>query len=389
MRDFTTQRIRRCEGSPTVKLMDKGKAMKQRGEDVLLFTIGEPNFNCPPDVKAAVVDAMEKNLTRYTPAAGTLAIRERVARKLKEENGISVSANGIIITPSCKLAFFQAAMAFLEEGDEAMQLEPVWMTYKDVITMVGAKCVSVPLSIDNGFKVTREMLEQYVSERTKMIVLCNPSNPTGHVMNEDEINAVADFALEHDLLIVADEVYERLVYDECRHISIGSIERVSDRVITLNGLSKSHAMMGFRFGYSAASDELTKAMMKMQENTVTTASSISQHAALTAYDCEEYVKYMLDEYMQRRDFLYEGLNSVPCISCPKPEGTFYMFFRVDYKGMNSFELADYMLQEARILAVPGDVYGTGGEKCIRFSFAASMEDIREAVLRMQDIFTRP
>lgn len=389
MRDFTTERIRRCEGSPTVKLMDKGKAMKQRGEDVLLFTIGEPNFNCPPEVKAAVGEAMEKNLTRYTPAAGTLAVRERVSRKLREENGIDVPPSGIIITPSCKLAFFQAAMAFLEEGDEAMQLEPVWMTYKDVIKMAGADCVSVPLSIDNGFKVTRELLEEYVSPRTKMIVLCNPSNPTGHVMGEDEINAVADFALEHDLLIVADEVYERLVYDESRHISIGSLPRVRDRVITLNGLSKSHAMMGFRFGYSAASEELTRAMMKMQENTVTTASSISQHAAITAYDCEEYVQYMLNEYKERRDYLYEGLNSIPCVSCPRPEGTFYMFFRADYKGMNSFELADYMLREARILAVPGDVYGMGGEKCIRFSFAASMDDIREAVERMKDIFTRP
>lgn len=389
MRDFTTDRIKRCAGSPTVRLMNKGKEMKQRGEDVLLFTIGEPNFNCPPEVKAAVAEAMEKNITRYTPAAGTLEVRERICRKLREENGINVSPSGIIVTPSCKLAFFQAAMAFLEEGDEAMQLEPVWMTYKDVITMAGAHCVSVPLNIENGFRVTRAMLEEYVTPRTKMIVLCNPSNPTGHVMDEDEINAEADFAIAHDLLIVADEVYERLVYDEYKHISIGSLPRVSDRVITLNGLSKSHAMMGFRFGYSAASDELTKAMMKVQENTVTTASSISQYAAVTAYDCDDYVRYMLEEYRKRRDYLYDGLNSIPCVSCPRPEGTFYMFFRADYKGMDSFELADYMLREAGILAVPGDVYGAGGEKCIRFSFAASMEDITEAVKRLKDIFTRP
>lgn len=389
MRDFETRRIKQCQGSPTVKLMNKGKEMKRRGEDVLLFTIGEPNFDSPDEVKRASAEALDKNLTRYTPAAGTPEVRQRIAQKLFDENGIIADpATDIIVTPSCKLAFFQAAMAFLEEGDEAMVLEPVWMTYKDIILLTGAECVSVPLSIDDNFTVTRKMLEQYVSPKTKMLVICNPSNPTGHVMSAEEIDTVADFALEHDLLIVSDEVYERIVFEENRFISIGSIERVRDRVITLNGLSKSHAMMGFRFGYSVASAGLTKAMMKLQENTVTTACSISQYAAITAYDCDDYVKYMLDEYRKRRDYLYENLNSIPCISCHKPEGTFYMFFKADYKGMSSFELADYMLKEAKILAVPGDVYGSGGEKCIRFSFAASMDDIEEAVRRMKDIFCR-
>lgn len=390
MRDFRTKRIIRCQGSPTVKLMNKGKEMKRKGEDVLLFTIGEPNFNSPDKVKAATKEAMDLNLTRYTPAAGTMDVRERIARKLKEENGIICNpATDIIVTPSCKLAFFQAAMAFLEEGDDAMLLEPIWMTYNDVVRMSGATCVSVPLSIDDNFEITSEKLERYVTARTKVIIMCNPSNPTGHVMTEAEINAVADFALEHDLLIIADEVYERLVFSGMKHLSIGSLERVRDRVITLNGLSKSHAMMGFRFGYSVANPELTASIMKMQENTITTASSISQYAAITAYDCNDYVKYMVGEYEKRRDYLYEGLNSIPCITCPKPEGAFYMFFRVDYKGMNSFELADYMLKEAKILAVPGDVYGLGGEKCIRFSFATQMEDIIVAVERMKDIFTRP
>lgn len=390
MRDFESKRIKNCQGSPTVRLMNQGKEMKRRGEDVLLFTIGEPNFNSPDEVKKACEEAMAKNLTRYTPSAGTMEARQRIAQKLKEENGITADpATDIIITPSCKLAFFHAAMAFLDEGDEAMLLEPVWMTYKEIIGITGAKCIPVPLSIGDNFTVTSEILEQYVSPRTKMIVLCNPSNPTGHIMSAAEIEAVADFALKHDLLIISDEVYERLVYEGSRHISIGSLEKVKDRVITLNGLSKSHAMMGFRFGYSVSSPVLTKAMLKMQDNTVTTASSISQYAAITAFDCEDYVQYMLTEYQKRRDYLYEQLNSIPCINCPKPEGTFYMFFHVDYKNMSSYEIADYMLKEAKILAVPGDVYGAGGDKCIRFSFAASLEDIEEAVKRMKDIFTRP
>lgn len=390
MRDFETQRMKRCQGSPTVKLMNKGKEMKRNGEDVLLFTIGEPNFDSPEKVKQATIEAVNKNMTHYTPAAGTMDVRERIAKKLKEENGIDANpATDIIVTPSGKLAFFQAAMAFLEEGDEAMILEPTWMTYKDIIIMTGATCVAVPLSIEENFVVTREKLEAYVSERTKMILLCNPSNPTGHVMSKEEIDVVADFALDHDLLIVSDEIYERLVFDGRKNVSIGSLERVKDRTITLNGLSKSHAMMGFRFGYSVACASLTKSMMKMQESTVTTANSMSQYAAITAYDCNDYVEYMREEYEKRRDYLYKGLNSIPCITCPNPEGTFYMFFKADYKGMNGFELADYMLKEAKVLAVPGEVYGKGGENCIRFSFATTMDDIVEAVKRLQDIFTRP
>lgn len=244
----------------------------------------------------------------------------------------------------------------------------------------------MPLTIEDNFLITREKLEKYVSPRTKMIVMCNPSNPTGRVLTQEEIDAVADFALAHDLLVVSDEIYERLLFDGRKHISIGALERVKDRVITLNGLSKSHAMMGWRFGYSVACAKLTEVMMKMQESTVTTANSISQAAAIVAYDCPEYVDYMVKEYQRRRDYLYEGLNSIPCITCPKPEGTFYMFFRVDFKGMNSFELVDYMLQEAKILTVPGEVYGAGGEKCIRFSFATSMEDIEKAVDRLKEIF---
>ena len=279
-------------------------------------------------------------------------------------------------------------ISVLENYEAIRPMLAVQMTYNDIVRMTGANCVSVPLSIENNFVVTRELLEQYVTGKTKMLILCNPSNPTGHVMSKEEVEAVADFALAHDILVVSDEIYERLIFDGRRHYSIGAIERVKDRVITLNGLSKSHAMMGFRFGYSAAPAELTRAMMKMQESTVTTASSISQYAAITAYDCNDYVEYMRGEYQKRRDYLYEGLNAIPCITCPKPEGTFYMFFKADYKGMNAFELADYMLKEAHILAVPGEVYGAGGEQCIRFSFAASMEDIQEAVRRLQRIFAQ-
>lgn len=292
----------------------------------------------------------------------------------------------IIVTPSAKLAFFQAIMAFLDEGDDAMLLEPNWVSYKDIIVMSGAKCISVPLRIEDNFRITRDMLEAKVTEKSKMLIMCNPCNPTGRVFTKEEIELIADFVFDHDMLLVSDEIYEKLVFDGRKNYSPAAIDKIKDRVITINGLSKSHAMMGWRVGYSVANAELTQSMMKMQESTVSTSNSISQLAAITAFDCEQYVEYMVQEYQKRRDYLYEGLKSIRCINCHKPEGTFYTFFKVDYKGMNSFELADYMLEKANILAVPGDVYGEGGEKCIRFTFATSMEDIKIALKRLQDIF---
>lgn len=387
MRDFESSRIKRCTGSPTVKLMDKGKEMKRQGKDVLLFTIGEPNFNSPEEVKESGIKAIENNCTYYTPSAGTIEVRERIARKLLEENGIITNPKtDIIVTPSAKLAFFQAVMAFLDEGDDAMLLEPNWVSYKDIIVMSGAKCISVPLRIEDNFRITRDMLEAKVTEKSKMLVMCNPCNPTGRVFTKEEIELIADFVFDHDMLLVSDEIYEKLLFDGRKNYSPAAIEKVNDRVITINGLSKSHAMMGWRVGYSVANASLTQSMMKMQESTVSTSNSISQMAAITAFDCEDYVQYMVEEYQKRRDYLYEGLNAIKCITCLKPEGTFYMFFKVDYKGMNSFELSDYILEKANVLVVPGDVYGEGGEKCIRFSFATSMEDIKIALKRLQNIF---
>ena len=188
------------------------------------------------------------------------------------------------------------------------------------------------------------------------------------------------------MLVVADEIYEKILYEGETHYSIGAIPEVRDRVITINGYSKSYAMMGWRLGYSAANVRLTSEMMKMQQNTVTTASSISQYAAMASYRCQGNVANMVEEYEKRRNYLFDALQKIPCVTCYKPAGTFYMFFRIDYQGMNSFELAEYMLDRANVLVVPGEVYGIGGEKCIRFSFAAPMRDIEKAVARIQRIF---
>lgn len=387
MRDFETKIMKNCTGSPTVKLLSKGLEMKRQGLDVLILSGGEPDFNTPERIKAEGIKAIQNNMTHYTPAAGLMELREAISRKLLKENGIIADPKTqIIVTPSGKLALYQALVSFLEPGDEAMLLEPNWVSYKEIVKMTGATCVSVPLRHEDNFRITRDILESKLTDKSKMVIICNPCNPTGRVFTEEEIQTLADFVDEHDLLLVADEIYEKLVYDGHRHISVGAIEKVKDRVITLNGFSKGYAMTGWRLGYSVASASLTKVMMKMQESTVTTSAAMVQKAAVVAFDCEDDVQYMVADYKRRRDFIVNSLNEIPCIHCPMPEGAFYIFPKIDYKGMNSFELCDYILEQANVLVAPGDVFGEGGEKCIRIAYPASMETLEKTAERFKQIF---
>lgn len=374
-------------GSPTVALNAKGIRMKEEGIDILSFAAGEPDFDTPEAVKAAAIEAIRQNDTHYTSAAGTMALRRRIVQKLREENGIEVSEDGILVTPGAKLALYAAMTCFLQEGDECMVPTPAYPSYRSGILMAGADYVPVPLSFDNGFVVTREMLEAKVTKRSKMLIVCNPCNPTGHVLTKQEVRDIADFVLAHDLLLIADEIYEKLIYDGREHLSLGAIPEIRDRVITLNGLSKSAAMTGWRIGYSAASPELTKVMLKLQQNTVNCTAAFTQTASITALDCAEDAERMRLSYLERRDLICDGLNAVPGITCPRAEGAFYAFFRIDYRGMSAEQLADYILEKAGILVVPGTAFGEGGEKCIRLSFAASRDSLQEAVCRLNKLFS--
>ena len=379
--------MKRAGGSPTVALNAKGIRMKEEGIDILSFAAGEPDFDTPEAVKAAGIEAIERNDTHYTSAAGTMPLRRRIVRKLWEENGIRAEEDGIIVTPGAKPALYQAMMCFLEEGDECMVLTPAYPSYRSGILMAGAEYVPVPLRFEDGFTVTREMLERKVTARSKMLIVCSPCNPTGHVLTEREVRDIADFVLAHDLLLVSDEIYEKLIYDGRRHLSFAAIPELRDRVVTLNGLSKSAAMTGWRIGYSASSPALAKVMLKLQQNTVNCTAAFTQHAAIAAFDCLEETERMRRSYLARRDLICDGLNAIPGVSCPRAEGAFYAFFRIDFRGMSAGELADYILDKAGILVVPGTAFGEGGERCIRMSFAADEASLREALKRMREIFS--
>ena len=386
MRDYEARRLKNCSQSPTVVLNAKGIEMKEQGIDVLSFAAGEPDFDTPEIIKQAAFEAIRNNQTHYTSAAGLVTLRRRIALKLREENGIAVDESCIIVTPGAKLALFQALMAFLEEGDECLVPTPAYPSYQAIIRMAGATYVPVPLKIEDGFRLTGQMLEEKATERTKMLIICNPCNPTGHVLSREEVEDIAAFAREREILVISDEIYEKLIYDDRKHYSLGAIPEIADRVITLNGFSKSVAMTGWRIGYSAAHPALTKVMMKLQTNTVNCTASFVQVASIAAFDCAEETEAMRLSYLERRDLICDGLNAIPGVFCPRSEGAFYAFFKIDYRDMTAEQLADYILEKAGILVVPGTGFGEGGEKCIRLSFAADKTQLKTAVERLRKIF---
>ena len=386
MRDFEARRMKLAGGSPTVALNAKGIRMREAGMDILSFAAGEPDFDTPAAVKAAAIAAIQNNDTHYTTAAGTLALRRRIVQKLREENGIAVTEDGIIVTPGAKLALYAAMLCFLEEGDACMVLTPAYPSYRAGILMAGAQYVPVPLRLEEGFVVTRAMLEAHVTPNSKMLIVCNPCNPTGHVLTRQEVRDIADFALAHDLLVIADEIYEKLIYDGREHWSLAAVPEIRDRVITLGGLSKSAAMTGWRIGWSASSPALAKVMLKMQQNTVNCTAAFTQTASIAAFDCAAETEAMRRSYLARRDLICDGLNAIPGITCPRAEGAFYAFFRIEHRNMSAEQLADWMLEKAGILVVPGTAFGEGGEGCIRLSFAADRAALEEAVRRLARLF---
>lgn len=386
MRNFISSRVRNLEPSPTVGLMSLVKKLKSEGHDIINLAGGEPNFNTPDRIIEQAHKDMKAGFTSYVQSTGIPALRNKIAEKLKRENNIEVDAEkGIIVTASAKLALYISLFTLLEEGDEALYLEPAYVSYKPMIEMTGAKAIAVPLDYEDNYKITEEKLLKYVSPKTKILLMCSPNNPTGRVTTEEELKVLVKFAKEHDILIFSDEIYERIIFDNNKHISPASYKEIKDRVITLNGFSKAYAMAGWRLGYVAAAPEFVKEMTKVQQHILNCATSFVQSAAVVAFDCEDEVLEMASEYEKRRNYFVEALNAIPGVECRYPEGAFYVMVRIDYKDMNSFELSEYILENAKVAAAPGEAFGKGGAKCIRMPFATSMEDLEKVVERLREV----
>ncbi len=378
--------------SPTMAIDAKSKQMKADGIDVVNFSVGEPDFDTPDHIKRAGIKAIEEGFTKYTPAAGTLELRKAVCEKLRKENGLEYAPEQIVVSNGAKQSLYNAFQVLLDPGDEVIIQAPYWVSYPEMVKLAGGVPVVVQTDESTGFKMTPEMLKAKITPRTRAINLNSPSNPTGAVYTRSELEALAEVAVAHDLIIVTDEMYEKLLYDGAEHVSIASLgPEVKRRTITINGLSKAYAMTGWRMGYAAAETPIAKAMSALQSQSTSGPSSISQKAAVEALlGNQEPVEVMRREFDKRRTHMMNRLNELPGFSVKvPPQGAFYLFpnvsgtFGKTIRGRQittSDELAEVILEHAQVAVVPGT--GFGAPNYVRFSYATSLERIDEGLNRI-------
>ncbi|HLN62553.1 MAG TPA: pyridoxal phosphate-dependent aminotransferase [Symbiobacteriaceae bacterium] len=379
--------------SPTMAIDAKSKQLMAEGIDVVNFSVGEPDFDTPDHIKQAGIAAITAGHTKYTPAAGTLELRKAICAKLLKENGLTYKPEQIVVSNGAKQCLFNAFMVLLDPGDEVIIQAPYWVSYPEMVKLAGGVPVTVYTDESTGFKMTPAMVKAKLTSRTRVINLNSPSNPTGAVYTREELKALAELAVEHDLMIVTDEMYEKLLYDGAEHISIASFgPEVQQRTITINGMSKAFAMTGWRMGYSASETVYARAMGDLQSQSTSGPSSISQKAALQALvGPQEPVESMRQEFDRRRIHMLERINRLPGFHVSvAPKGAFYLFPRVsDCYGKTirgrtintSDDLAALILDEAKVGVVPGT--GFGAPDYIRFSYATSMERIDEGLNRIE------
>ena len=388
-----SKNVSKVKPSITMEMSSKAKAMIAEGIDVIALSAGEPDFSTPAHICEAGISAINEGFTRYTPASGIIELKKAVCEKFRRDNNLNYKTSQIIINCGAKHSVFLAIFALLNQGEEVIIPSPYWVSYPDMTKLAGGVPVVIECKPQNNFKITPEQLKRAITERTKLLILNTPSNPTGMYYREEELRALAEVIEESDIYVLSDEIYEKLIYDGNRHVSIASFsDTMFRRTITVNGVSKTYSMTGWRIGYAAGAEEIITAMGKIQSQETSNPCSISQKAALAAITGpQDFLKSRVDEFSERRLYIVERLNSIKGVSCLKPEGSFYVFPDVSahygkkFNGRvidGSFALCEYMLNEQHIAFVPGA--GFGADAYIRISYAASMENIEKALNKFEN-----
>ncbi|MDY0386713.1 MAG: pyridoxal phosphate-dependent aminotransferase [Methanolobus sp.] len=376
---MASSRLERVEESATIKAANVANKMRQEGIDVISFTLGEPDFDTPKHICDAAADAMYRGETHYSPSAGIPELRNAIAEKLRTENKLDAKASDILVTPGAKQAIFETMLSVLDDGDEAILFDPAWVSYEPAIKFAGANATWVPTDPYDGFKPLD--MEEYITDKTKLIVVNSPGNPTGAVYDKQTLKHISDLAIDNDILVLSDEIYEKIIYGK-EHFSIGSFEGMQDRTITINGFSKAYAMTGWRLGYVCARPDIFKGMLKIQSHSVSSATSFVQYGGIAALEGpQEPITEMVDRFKARRDLLVDGLNAIG-IKCQKPGGAFYAFADVSEYG-NGDAITEKLLTDAHVAVTPGSAFGESGKDFIRISYAASLERIQEGLERIR------
>lgn len=366
-------------------VMEKATKMQQTGEKVIHLEIGRPDFDTPKKIKDAAYESLNAGHVFYTSNYGTPALRKEIAKWENEHHNVNYEASEVLVTVGVGEATYASMAAFLEEGDEVLVPNPVWLNYIHVPSSLGATPVTYSLKEENDYQIDFEELESKITEKTKMIVVVNPSNPTGGIFSRKTLEKLSEIAIRNDLLVVSDEIYSQLVYDGAEHVSVASIPGMKERTITLGGFSKAYSMTGWRLGYMCAPEGIISACVRVHQYTITCASSFVQDAAIVALnECADDVEAMRQEYQRRKDFMVKALNDIDGISCNNPQGAFYIFVNVKSLGMTSMEVAEYLLEHAKVALVPGSAFGSEGEGYLRISYGCSYEDLQEAAKRIRE-----
>lgn len=392
-----SRRVERIEISPTMKISQLAIEMKARGENLIDLSVGEPDFPTPENIKEEGINSIKNNFTKYTINTGIIELRRAISEKFKKEHNLDYKPEEIIVSSGAKQSIFNTIMSLVDDDDEVIIPSPYYVSYPHMVSLANGKSIIIETKEENGFKITSELLSQAITSKTKLLILCNPSNPTGTAYSKKELEELIPVLEENDFYILSDEIYEKLVYDDFKFISIASLsEKIKNKTVITNGHSKSYSMTGWRIGYAAGPIEIIKAMNKIQSHSTSNASSISQRAALAALlGPQDYVEFSRNEFQKRRDILYNELTSINGIKCYKPQGAFYLFPNISfYFGKhsgnitinNSFDLALYLLNQAKVAVVPGSVFGAEGY--IRLSYSTSVENLIEGAKRIKEALQR-
>jgi aspartate aminotransferase len=385
-------RIGLIKPSPTLTIQAKANALKAAGRDIIGFGAGEPDFDTPQNIKAAAIRAIDAGFTKYTPVGGTDELKDAVIAKLKRDNGLIYSRSEVVISCGAKHSLFNVSQVLFEEGDEVLIPSPYWVSYTDIVYLTGARPVVIKTNVDDGFKLQPAQLEAAITPRTRAIIISYPSNPAGVCYSRTELEALAEVILRRGIMIISDDIYEKIIYDDHPFYTLASLgDELKKNSIVINGVSKSYSMTGWRIGYTAGAEEIVSAMTKYQSQNTSNPTSIAQKAAVEALNgSQESVGIMAREFQKRRDVVVERLNTIDGVSCLKPQGAFYVFPNVgSYYGRsgggkniaNSAEMAAYLLDEANVALVPGGDFGHDDH--IRISYATSMEQIEKGVERIR------
>lgn len=387
-----SERTKKVKPSPTLAVDSRAKELKAKGFDVINFGVGEPDFDTPEHIKEAAIKAIKDGFTKYTPVGGIDELKEAIIEKLEKDNGLKYKKENIIVSCGAKHSLYNIAQALYNPGDEVIIPSPYWVSYPDQVLLNDANPVIVDTKEEDDFVLNAEVLKEKITSRTKAVILNSPSNPTGFIYNKKALEEIAEIALKKNIYIISDEIYEKLIYDGKEHISIASLdEEIKNKTIVVNGLSKSHAMTGWRIGYAAGPAEIIKIMTKIQSQSTSNPTSIAQKAAVAALrGPQECVERMRKEFEKRRDYLVKELNSIPGISCRMPGGAFYVFPNIknnfgkktdNIQIKSSMDLSIYLLEKAMVALVPGSAFGAEGY--IRLSYATSMENLQKGIERIR------